>query len=120
MIFHFPLYSRASELSPRDIYCLAYYLGRVEFHCDENNSSLDSNVLATLWLMTLDLPPVQFSEYLDLDSKTLSLLASANIITRLEDHNQVPEQVSHHFKMVFTKEKTQSYPDLRCADDPQN
>lgn len=85
---------RSSELSPQEVYCLAYYLSRVEFHCDESNSSIvDSNFLATLWLMTLQLPAVEFSEYLDMDSKTWSLLALANIVTRVNEDNPVLEQV---------------------------
>ncbi|XP_026685165.1 ankyrin repeat domain-containing protein 50-like [Diaphorina citri] len=84
------LSQRASTLSSLEVYCLAYYLSRVEFHYDESNAQMDSNFLSTLWLMSLDLPVVDLSEYLDMDSKTLSLLVSAKIISPIVEDKQVP------------------------------
>uniref|UniRef100_A0A8D8S2F0 Ankyrin repeat domain-containing protein 50 n=1 Tax=Cacopsylla melanoneura TaxID=428564 RepID=A0A8D8S2F0_9HEMI len=72
------LSQRSSILTPLEVYSLAYYLSRVEFHCNER---LDSQFLATLWLMSLDLPEVDLSQYLDMDGKTLTLLASTGIIS---------------------------------------
>jgi hypothetical protein len=40
--------------------------------------------------MSLDLPVVDLSEYLDMDSKTLSLLVSAKIISPIVEDKQVP------------------------------
>ncbi|KAI5726408.1 hypothetical protein M8J76_002135 [Diaphorina citri] len=100
------LSQRASTLSSLEVYCLAYYLSRVEFHYDESNAQMDSNFLSTLWLMSLDLPVVDLSEYLDMDSKTLSLLVSAKIISPIVEDKQVPP--------VQTKEVS----DTPCSDTP--
>lgn len=83
------------------MYSLAYYLSRVEFHCNE---SLDSNFLATLWLITLDLPAVDLSQYFDMDNKTLALLAGAGVISPISiaQVKEVPSvEVNINLKVVL-------------------